>query len=164
MLWLASPIVKYIAFSIVIIVTLGAIYRAIWNSGYEAASDKYRVSLAQTERANNLAYQAAMKRGDIIIDKYNQAMDNLYTQKAKYEKQISDLRGISIPAELVRVSNDAGSNTGAMPETASNTITPATAVNTDAGDFAETVVENYTRANACINQLNSLIDFETGKP
>lgn len=134
------------------------------RSGYEQCRGEVLAANAEQMAAQQKVLDDARKHGDELTAKLAEAYQQLNDQKATYETSIRRMRGLLVPADLGRLSDAAAAGVPlSVPPAAGRPAAPAREAATDPGidaeDYARSVVDNYTRANRCIDQLNALIDW-----
>ena len=134
------------------------VYSNIWDRGYDSCKEKWNQATAEAMIARDAELDVARLRGEALSKGLAEKERELSALNREYLTYANAITG-NCPASLgVLVGTAAAGQT--LPSTPSAPVDPAAAVG--AAAVAANVAENYTRAWACIAQLNTLIDWHAG--
>jgi len=160
MLWLTilrSPVARYIGIFLAVAGLAWWAYISVDGRGYARCERAYQLASAEAEAEAHQRYMQEVARGDAIQAKLIETQRRLNDVKTEYLAFANGITG-NCPADLGLLINAAVQN-GGLPQASTRPADPTATI--AAALIARNIAENYGRGNACIAQLNALIDWHT---
>jgi len=122
-------------------------------------------SLAAAEQLFRQRYQAEIERGDVLSAQLSATETQLQTRTQEVKRAISQVTTGKrcLDSAAVRLLNRTPRDDPTVPQAAEPSIAESTAIATDT-DVASWIGGAQWQYDLCRARLNTLIDFETGRP
>jgi len=139
----------------------GVYYRAQIADIYQAQAEL----LAAAEQLFHQRYQAEIERGDVLSAQLSATESKLQTRTQEVQRAISQVTTGKrcLDSAAVRLLNRTPRDDPTVPQAAEPSITESGAIATDT-DVASWIGGAQWQYDLCRARLNTLIDFETGRP